>query len=55
MVIEDWIKGIFRKFGRIAGKLLPADLAAGLGSELLSLPPAVPIRRGAKINRSNIT
>jgi hypothetical protein len=30
MVIEDWIKGIFRKFDRIAGKLLPADLAAGL-------------------------
>jgi hypothetical protein len=55
MVIEDWIKGIFRKFDRIAGKLLPVDLAAGLGSEQASLPPAMPIRRGAKINRSNIT
>jgi len=55
MVIEDWIKGIFRKFDRIAGKLLPVDLAAGLGAEWASPPPAVPIRRGAKINRSNIT
>jgi len=55
MVIEDWIKGIFRKFDRIAGKLLPADLVTGLGSELASLPPPMPIRRGAKINRSNIT
>jgi hypothetical protein len=54
MVIEDWIKGLFKKFDQIAGKLLPADLAAGLGAEQ-PLPAAeVAIRRGAKINRSNL-
>ena len=56
MVIEDWIKGLFGKFDRIAEKLLPAELAAGLDSPIAP-PPAesIAVRRGAKINRSNIT
>jgi hypothetical protein len=56
MVIEDWLKGLFRKFDRIAGRLLPTELAARLDSP--SAPPpaeSIAIRRGAKINRSNIT
>jgi hypothetical protein len=55
MVIEDWLKGLFRKFDRITDRLLPADLAAGLGSQQ-AMPPAanIAVRRGAKINRSNL-
>jgi hypothetical protein len=56
MVIEDWIKGIFRKFDRIAKKLLPAELAAALDSPQAPPPTeSIAVRRGAKINRSNIT
>jgi len=52
----DWIKGLFRKFDRIAGMLLPAELATRFDSPPTP-PPAesLAVRRGAKINRSNIT
>jgi hypothetical protein len=54
MVIEDWLKGLFRKFERIAEKLLPTELAARFDS--LEVPPAasIAVRRGAKINRGNL-
>jgi hypothetical protein len=54
MVIEDWTKGLFRKFDRIASKLLPADLTTSLSAERPVPAAEVSIRRGAKINRSNL-
>jgi len=55
MVIEDWLKGLFRKLDRIAGKLLPEDLAAGISPEALAATAeGVMVRRGAKINRGNL-
>jgi hypothetical protein len=54
MVIEDWLKGLFRKLDRIAGKLLPEDLAVGITSEALAPTAGVAVRRGAKINRGNL-
>jgi hypothetical protein len=54
MVIEDWTKGLFRRFNRIAYKLLPTDLAAGMNSDQAPPSAGVAIRRGAKINRENL-
>ncbi len=54
MVIEDWTKVLFRRFDRIAAKLLPTDLAGGIGPEPMAPATSIPIRRGAKINRSNL-
>jgi hypothetical protein len=54
MVIEDWTKGLFRRFDRIASKLLPADLAAGKVTDRAPLSVGAAIRRGAKINRENL-
>jgi len=54
MVIKDWTKVLFRRFDRIAAKLLPTDLAGGIGPEPMAPTAGVPIRRGAKINRDNL-
>ncbi len=55
MVIEDWLKGLFRKFDGIAGKLLPAELAARFDSPQAPSPSErTAVRRGAKINRGNL-
>jgi len=54
MVIEDWTKVLFRRLDRIAAQLLPADLAGGISAEAAVPTMAVPARRGAKINRSNL-
>jgi hypothetical protein len=55
MVIEDWLKGLFKKFDRLAEKLLPTELAAGFDSSQGPPPAAsIAVRRGAKINRSNL-
>ena len=55
MVIEDWLKGLFKKFDWLAEKLLPTELAAGFDSSQVPPPAAsIAVRRGAKINRSNL-
>jgi hypothetical protein len=54
MVIEDWTKVLFRRLDRIAQKLLPTDLAGKISPEPMAATSAVPIRRGAKINRANL-
>jgi hypothetical protein len=54
MVIEDWLKGLFRKLDRIADKLLPEDLAVTVSPEAVAAPGGIVVRRGAKINRSNL-
>ena len=55
MVIEDWLKGLFHKLDRIAGKLLPEDLAAGISPEArTATAEGMVVRRGAKINRGNL-
>lgn len=54
MMIEDWVKVFFRRFDRIAGKLLPTDLAEKIAPAPMPPPNPTPIRRGAKINRSNL-
>ncbi len=54
MVIEDWTKVLFRRLDRIAGKLLPTDLAVKINPEPMAPLMSVPARRGAKINRGNL-
>ncbi len=55
MMIDDWVRGVFRRLDGIAGKLLPIGLAAGIrAAPAAGAPAAVPIRRGAKINRENL-
>jgi len=54
MVIEDWTKVLFRRFDRIAAKLLPTDLAGKISPEPMVLATSIPSRRGAKINRANL-
>jgi hypothetical protein len=55
MVVEDWIKTLFRRFDAIAGQLLPAAYAAKI-ARVDAAPPATALRttRGAKINRQNL-
>lgn len=55
MMLDDWVRRVFRRFDGIAGKLLPTRLAAGISAAPTNgLAAAVPIRRGAKINRGNL-
>ncbi|NUQ64491.1 MAG: ATPase [Pirellulales bacterium] len=53
LIIEDWVKVLFRRFDRIAATLLPANLAAAITPEEANAAAVACIRRGAKINRSN--
>ena len=53
LILEDWIKMLFRRFDRIAATLLPTRLAAAMAASEARPDAAVNVRRGAKINRSN--
>ena len=54
MMIEDWVKTLFRRFDCIAGKLLPTDAAEKISPSVTTSSVPVSVRRGAKINRSNL-
>lgn len=55
LVVEDWIKALFRRFDAIAGQLLPTANVPKLTQVDLAHPATAPrISRGAKINRQNL-
>jgi hypothetical protein len=55
MVVEDWAKTLFRRFDRIAEKLLPAAYASRIAPvDAALLADAPRTTRGAKINRQNL-
>ena len=55
LVVEDWIKSLFRRFDAIAGQLLPTANAVKLTQVDPTHPSTAPrISRGAKINRQNL-
>jgi len=55
LIVEDWMRTVFRRFDTIAGKLLPAADAAKLTAVDNAAPSEAPRpTRGAKINRSNL-
>jgi len=55
LIIEDWVRGLFRRFDQIADKLLPSVDAAKIAPvDTASVDSAPRITRGAKINKSNL-
>lgn len=55
LVIEDWIRTVFRRFDHVADKLLPAEHAAKIARvDNTGIGSAPRITRGAKINKSNL-
>lgn len=55
LIVEDWLRTVFRRFDTIAGKLLPTRDAAKV-TPVDNTPPSEAPRptRGAKINRTNL-
>ncbi|MBI2515999.1 MAG: ATPase [Opitutae bacterium] len=55
LVIEDWVKTVFRRLDAVADQVLPAAYAAKIGRvDPMSSTEAPRITRGAKINRQNL-
>jgi len=55
LIVEDWLRTVFRRFDTIAGKLLPAaDAAKVTAVDTAALDEAPRPPRGAKINRNNL-
>jgi len=55
LVIEDWIRTIFRRFDQVADKLLPSEYAAKITRvDAATVVGASRITRGAKINKTNL-
>jgi len=55
LIIEDWVRVLFRRFDQIADKLLPSADAAKIAPVDTAVVGSAPrITRGAKINRTNL-
>lgn len=54
LIIEDWLRTLFRRFDRIAGHLLPTELATRIAPVNKPACGAAPAKRGAKINSQNL-
>jgi hypothetical protein len=55
LVIEDWVRTVFRRFDQVAGKLLPTEEAAKITRvDTAAVGSAPRITRGAKINKTNL-
>lgn len=54
MVLEDWLKAVFRQCERLAPVLLPSALAAQITQVDTAPSIGCPTRRGAKLNLSNL-
>ncbi|MBI2512508.1 MAG: ATPase [Opitutae bacterium] len=54
LVVEDWLRTIFRRFDSIAGQLLPTEFAAKIAPVDKPTVAAAPVKRGAKINSNNL-
>jgi hypothetical protein len=55
LVVEDWVRTVFRRFDQVADKLLPADFAAKISRvDSASVGNGPRVTRGAKINKSNL-
>ena len=55
LIIEDWVRVLFRRFDQIADKLLPSADAAKIASvDTAAVGSAPRITRGAKINKTNL-
>lgn len=54
LIIEDWVKGIFRRLDALAPQLLPSALIANIPKQETPYRTLQPIRRGSKINRDNL-
>jgi len=54
LIIEDWIKTLFRRFDRLGEKILPTEMAGKIAPVDTRPLVSVPVIRGAKINRNNL-
>ena len=54
IILEDWLRTLFRGFEAIAGHLLPTAQAATIAASCAPAADRRSVRRGAKINRANI-
>lgn len=54
IILEDWLRTLFRGFEAIAGHLLPTAQAAAVTASSVPTAGRGPMRRGAKINRVNL-
>ncbi len=54
LILEDWIKGIFRRLDALAPLLLPTPLLSSIPKHDSSSEVPLSIRRGSKINRENL-
>jgi hypothetical protein len=50
LLVEDWVRTLFRRLDEIAANLLPAELAAKIATVASPAKPLVAVRRGAKLN-----
>ncbi len=54
IILEDWLRTLFRGFEAIAAHLLPTAQAAAITTSFAPVAGRGTARRGAKINRANI-
>lgn len=54
LIIEDWVKGIFRRLDALEPILLPSSLISSIPKKETPPQTLKPIRRGSKINRDNL-
>jgi len=54
LIIEDWIKTLFRRLDRLSGKFLTTALAGKIAPVDTRPLMSAPVIRGAKINRNNL-
>lgn len=54
MIVDDWVRGLFRRLDEIAPALLPTDLASAIAAPPKAGPLPAAVRRGAKINRTDL-
>jgi hypothetical protein len=55
LVVEDWIRTVFRRFDLVADKLLPSEYAVKIARvDNAAVGSAPRITRGAKINKTNL-
>jgi hypothetical protein len=55
LVIEDWMRMLYRRLDAVCGCLLPSSLAAKIAPSVApAVPETAPIRRGARLNLKSL-